>query len=125
MNSESWKIDPKTGDYVMDKGSPVPETSLKNPAYYRLRIQRTKWMYAPNKEYGSDLHLIKKRVTNGNNRVVEEAAARALKPIVDDNRASNITINTTVATRSAVGMEIKLTDKSGETQELVINPLGV
>ena len=50
MNT-GWDIDPVTGDYKMVGGAPSNTSSLTLPAYYRLKISRQQWMYAPNDKY--------------------------------------------------------------------------
>lgn len=122
--SESWNINPATGDYIIENGSPVPTESLKIPAYIRLKVKRGTWMYAPDSSYGSDLYLIKKRRTTQSPSNVETAASLALQPILDDGRASEIEVTATVATRNAVGLETKITDARGEPELLVIPSLG-
>lgn len=124
-SSTLWNIDPKTGDYVVGAdGAPVLTEALTVPAYYRLKIKRTQWLYADDTTLGSDFYLQKKHRTTQNPSLLEAVAARALQPIVDDGRASNIQVTTTVTARNAVGMEIKVTDARGNAQETTVIPIG-
>ncbi len=109
----AWQIDPATGDYVTSQGAPVNTSSLTNPAYIRLKTKRNQWLYAPDSTYGSDFYLIKKRPSVNNNSALETIAAKALQPMVNDGRASKISVTTTVTSRHAVGMEIKVLDARG------------
>lgn len=120
-----WKIDPVKKDYVMEKGSPVQTTSLTAPAYIRLKAPRRKWMYAPDDNYGSDLKLVKRRHSTDGTSVVEDLAAKALQPIADDGRASEINIKTTVASRNATGLEIQILDAQGNPETLKLPQIGV
>lgn len=123
--SESWDIDPATGDYLQEKGNPIPTRSLRIPAYIRLKTHRTGWLYAPDQNYGSDFYALKKRQTTRDSINVETIAARALQPILDDGRASEIDVNTVVAVRNAIGMDVKIIDAQGEPEQLNIPSLGV
>jgi phage gp46-like protein len=122
---QSWKMDPTRGDYVLEKGSPVQTNSLVMPAYFRMKTKRQEWLYAPDALYGSDLHLIKKRTTSQDSTLVEKTAARALQPIVDDLRASEVSIDATEKTRNGVAMQVEITDAQGNVERLVIPGLGV
>lgn len=125
MNSESWTIDPATGDYVMEGGSPVPTTDLHFNSYVRLRTQRGQWLYAPDRNYGSDIHLIKKNNTVRSSNAVEIATSKALQPIVDDGRAAAISVQTNAASRHGVGLDIKVLDNAGNVQEFEFKGIGV
>lgn len=117
----SWKIDAGTGDYIMEDGAPVDSDSIAYNAFYRLRIKRNTWLYAPNDQYGSDLHLIKKRPVAGRTASVESIAERALQPIVQDGRAksTDVTINTEVTTvRNNVIINAHIVDAQQKPQEL-------
>jgi len=120
----NWNIDPTTRDYVIENGAPVLTTSLTVPAFIRLRTKRTRWLYAPNKEYGSDFYLIQKNHTTQDAGGLEATAARALKPLVDDGRASQIDVNSAVSYRNAAGLEIKILDAQGNPDNLNLNPIG-
>lgn len=118
--SQNWLMDPTKKDYVMEFGDPVQTDSLEMPAYFRLIIKRTQWMYAPDVDYGSDFYLIKKRRTNENANSVENVGARALQPIIDDGRASAISVTAVLVTRSAVGLQTDITDARGNVEQLIL-----
>ena len=120
--AQNWNQNPASGDYVMVKGAPEQTDSLTIPAYIRLKTKRLTWLYAPDTSYGSDFHLIKKRRTDQNPTLIENVAASALQPIVDDGRAREISVTTTVATRSGVGLETKIADASGQNIERLVLP---
>ena len=119
----NWDLDPKTGDYVMQGGAPKNTESLAIPAYFRLKISRNRWLYAPDTDYGSDFHLIKKRKTNGDASDIENIAARALQPLIDDGRAQSITIRAQQQVRHGVGIQVNIVDQEGDVQELEFVPL--
>jgi phage gp46-like protein len=121
----SWKIDPNSGDYVMTGGAPVDSNSLQIPAYYRLKIERTQWLYAPDNKYGSDLYKLQKNFTTGDAGFIETVMNRALQPIVDDGRAAQIEVTATVRGRHAVGLETKITDAQGNVETLTLKGIGV
>lgn len=123
--AQNWKINPESGDYVLDGGKPVETDSLTIPAYVRLKTDRTKWLYAPDDQFGSDLYLIKKRKTTQDPTLMESTTAQALQPIVDDGRASEIEVATVFNSRNALGMQIDILDAQGEKDTLSIPGLGV
>ena len=116
--AQHWERDPASGDYVMENGAPKQTNSLRIPAYHRLRISRTKWLYAPDNQYGSDFYALKKRKNSSDVTTVENTAARALQPLIDDGRSSEISIEAKVNTRHNVGLQTQITDAQGEPEEL-------
>lgn len=119
-------LDEKTGDYVLEGGKPKETDSLRIPAYIRLKVRRGTWMYSPDIGYGSDFHSIKKRVTASNDaRRVEDAAARALQPLVTTARASRIDITLAGLDRHATALNVKIIEENGRLDELNIPGIGV
>ncbi len=114
---QNWKINPETGDYIIANGAPEQTNSLTIPAYMRLKVQRSRWMYAPNNEYGSDFYTVKKRPSENGNQRLEDIASRALQPLVDDGRAKEITVDITGNSRNAAGMNAVIVDASGEVEQ--------
>lgn len=123
--SKQWEINPGTKDYVMESGSPVETGSLKIPAYFRLKVRRGAWMYAPDSEYGSDLHTIKKNRSSQDASKIEAVAARALQPIADDGRAETIDVSVVEAARHGLGLKIDILDAQGETDSLNLEKIGI
>lgn len=121
----SWNINPTTKDFVSVNGSPVSTESLTIPAYIRLKTKRLKWLYAPDSNYGSDFYLLQKRQSTKDASNVEAVAVKALQPMIDDGRATEIEVSADIATRNAVGMTTKIVDARGEPDLLVIPSLGV
>lgn len=122
---QNWLINPDTGDYVLENGKPVETNSLQMPAYFRLKIKRQSWMYAPDDKYGSDYFTVKKRPTSNSNARMESIGANALQPLIDDGRASEIELTTTQNVRNATGLEVKITDASGEVEAQTFKGLGL
>lgn len=122
---QSWNIDPKTGDYVMSGGAPVETDSLQVPAYFRLKIKRKTWMYAPDDKFGSDFYLVKKRPATNAGQKLENIAIAALQPIADDGRAKRITVQTDELSRQGAALTASIIDASGEEQVATFTGLGV
>lgn len=121
----SWKIDPKTGDAIMENGSPVEDDSLIYPAYYRLKVRRTQWMYAPDTEYGSDFYTVKKRFNPNEVVSLTNIAESALAPMVEDGRASSVEANfLTPAGRNDVQLSVTIIDAQGQPQTLNLPAVG-
>lgn len=124
--NQTWMIDPKTGDYVLDsKGKPVLHTGLLVPAYIRLKARRTAWMYQPDDSWGSDFHLITRRVTTKDNTLVESIAEKALQPLISDGRAMTIDIQPKEYTRHTGEINIKIVDAQGQVEQLEFLPIGL
>lgn len=123
--AQNWSIDPASGDYKVEGGSPIQTDSLQVPAYYRLRIPRDGWMYAPDSKYGSLLHTLKKRQTTKDATQIETMAATALQPIADDGRAKQIDVQAVVIARSGVGIKADIVKANGKLDTLVLPSLGV
>lgn len=121
---QNWDRDPATGDYIMKNGSPLETDSLRIPAYTRLKVRATQWLYAPDKNYGSYLFRLKKRQTNRDTTEVENICANALRPLTADGRANQIDIEFDAVARNGVGLSIKLKSDAGAEDELKLNPLG-
>lgn len=105
----------------MSGGAPEQTNSLKLPAYYRVKIKRGQWLYAPDSSYGSDYHTLKKRPSINSNSLLENIGANAVQPIVDDGRAKSIEVQVTENGRHATGLKCKIIDASGQV-ELVTFP---
>jgi phage gp46-like protein len=121
----SWQIDPSTGDYIMTNGAPVDDPSLEYPAYYRLKIPRTQWMYAPDNKYGSDFYKIQRNMTTKPQTALENIASRALQPIVDSGRATSATVDVTGVARSGVSLQVDIESGQAQTSTLTLDGLGV
>lgn len=123
--AQNWLLDPTTRDYVLANGSPVETDSLLVPAYHRLRIQQGTWMYQPDANYGSRFSRLKKRVTGGDASEVENIALLALQPMMDDGRASSVTVEAVVSTRNAVGLKTAIYKSRGTFEQFEIQSLGI
>lgn len=121
---QTWNINPQTGDYVMERGAPEQTNSLQVAAYFRLKAKRSRWMYAPDPQWGSNLFMIKKRTTSSDNTLVENTAADALQPIVDSGRASDIEIETVDKARHGISMKVQITDAAGNVERVEFVSLG-
>jgi phage gp46-like protein len=123
--SQTWQIDPSSGDYVMAEGSPSQTNSLQIPAYFRLKAKRKQWLYAPDDKWGSDFYTVKKRPSENGNQRLENIAIQALQPIVDDGRALQIEAEVVQNTRNGSGLNISILDAAGEVEAETFPGLGV
>lgn len=119
-----WDINPDNGDYLQENGRPVNTNSLKLPAYYRLKIRRKNWQYAPDDKYGADFFKIVKN-TNQTPSQVETVGARALQPMVDDGRALTIDVTTVQTSRHGISIKTAITDAEGNVNTTTFKSLGV
>ena len=119
-NSHSFKINPVTKDYELDsKGKPIIDKSLKTPAYFRLTIPRTKWMY-----YGSDYYLAKKNLTGSYASNVTKIADKALEPLIDSGRAIDITTSLEERSRHGAAISIKIQESLHSKEDISLIPVG-
>lgn len=124
-SAQGFKIDPVTKDYVMVGGSPVNDPSITHPVYFRLMVQRTRWMYAPNDRYGSDFWMEKNKNYVAKPTVLEACADRALQPLIDDGRATSVTNTLASRSRNAIGLQCDIVDSQGEPQTIDLPSIGV
>lgn len=124
MKHYAWEIDPTTGDYAIEAGSPVRDETLKPPAFYRLRIQRKSWMYAPDTSFGSDFATLRKQ-TQATRQALVAMGERALQPLVDDGRAESVTFMNESTERFQERLACEIIDIDGNRQQITLNPIGV
>jgi phage gp46-like protein len=122
--SYSWLIDPTTRDYQLTKGSPIKDQSLQFPAYARLRIGRGTWLYAPDADYGNDLHLIT-RQSKASGALIENVMSRALQPLIDDGRATAVDIEPAGNARYGEAVTCTITDAEERNLSLTLDPVGL
>lgn len=117
--AEQWDRDPKTGDYIMTGGAPklTAENDLRIPAYHRLKIQRRRWLHAPDSSYGSSLADVKKN-SSGAVQLTQTLAEQALAPIVEDKRATTATAEVTDQTRDGIAFTASLVDANDHVQSI-------
>lgn len=119
----SWLIDPTTGDYAIVNGNPVRDESLQFPAYVRMKIKRGAWLYAPDTDYGSEYSNVRKR-TNKTPALLQSIGERALQPLLDDGRATDIEFETMVSNRNIEQLQVTITDSDGATLSFQLTPVG-
>lgn len=122
---QNWNLNPVTKDYVVTNGKPEETDTILIPAYIRLKVQRKKWLYAPDDDYGSDFYELKNKQSNRMPSMVENVAARALQPLIDDNRARSITVDFAQSSRHSIGLETKIINASGKVEQLSFPALEV
>lgn len=119
---ESWEIDPRTGDYIMDEaGKPKVTKELTVPAYFRLKVPRGNWLYAPSPDYGSDFYRSNRKLSASTAQENIRIAERALQPLIEDGRASSILVEQNQVienNRYRQVLEIQILDSQGDTQTL-------
>ena len=120
-------IDPKTGDYIMENGAPVPSESLVIAAFYGVRAKRGQWLHAPDKDWGSDFHLVRKRFNGRDLSPLKNVAERAVKPLLDDARAKDILVEVLQdqqVNRNTSAVKIHILDNQGQVDTLELPPIG-
>ena len=116
-------INPRTGDYVIEKGDTVQDFGLQFPAYLRLKVQKKAWMYAPDTKYGSDFSRIKKRQSN-TPAILERIAESALAPLISDGRATRVTATSMPQAHNICNLEIEIAETKNTIQTFEFSPVG-
>lgn len=124
MKTLTIRIDPVQKDYVVENGAPVQDKGLLTPAYIRMTAPRGGWMYAPDEDWGSDFATLKKNITTSDASNIVDIGERSLKPMIDDGRASDATVEITARSRNNVGLKTTLVDALGENVETFLIPVG-
>jgi phage gp46-like protein len=126
IDQGEFSRDMATGDYVVGTdGKPVLDTSLAPPLRVRLRCHRTKWLYAPNSQYGSDFFKYNRRKsTVFIDSLGQNIAKKAIQPMIDDGRADNVDVSTQSTRRGGVALGIALTDTQQNKPVAVTVPIG-
>lgn len=123
----SWRINHSNGDYIMEAGAPVSSDSLTIPAYYRLMVRRTRWLYAPNTQYGSEFYTARNKQSGKRDpRRLIDIAERALQPLVDDGRALEVSVNpdqNVQVNRNQAALKVEILDQQGIPQVLDLPPI--
>lgn len=103
-------IDPTTGDLSGERIS-----SLANVIYLRLRTPLGSWW--ADKSLGSRLHELKRsKDLSRIGTLAKQYAADALKPLLDDGRATAIDITTEQPHNGWLALLIEVTDAGGAQQ---------
>ncbi len=123
--SQSWNIDPTIGDYINSSGAPEQTDSLQVPAYFRIKIKRTRWLYAPNDKFGSDFYTVMKRPSDNGNKKMEDIARNALQPLLDDGRAQQVDAKVTQNVRGGTALTVTIKDASGEVVKQTLPAIGL
>jgi phage gp46-like protein len=104
-------------------GRPVEDGTLNTPAYIRLKTERTRWMYAPDAQFGADFYLFHRRHLLPNDNAMIAVAQRALQPLIDDGRASAVQVAEQATAREAFELAINITQANGVTTPLTFQPV--
>lgn len=132
---QTWDLNPATGDYIMVNGAPQQTNHLTVPAYIRLKAPRqglqkkngepSGWLYAPDTKWGSAFFAkVGTRVSSRAITELEQVAAVALQPMLDDGRASSITEQVLVTARGAFGFQANIVEVNDQSQ-VIIPSLGI
>lgn len=110
--SEPW-LNPLTGDYdfIAPANTPDPADGLANAVY--LRIMTPLGSYWQNTLLGSRLHeLQREKDLQRVSILAKQYAEQALKPILDDGRASKIEVFTQQLHNGRLNLLIEVTDSA-------------
>ncbi|MCA8183837.1 phage GP46 family protein [Burkholderia vietnamiensis] len=103
-------LNPTTADYAGKRTQ-----SLANAVY--LRLQTPLGSYWADPELGSRLHeLQREKDTPRVRRLAIQYAEQALQPLLDDRRATAITVSTVDYQPGWIALLIEVTDSTGDTQ---------
>lgn len=108
-------VDPVTRDYVLTAGAFVrdPANGLANAAYLRLMTPLGSWWQ--NANFGSRLHELQREKDVTRIQVLaKQYSETALKPILDDGRATTISVSTEQPHNGWIKLLIEITAASGE-----------
>lgn len=86
-------VNSTTGDYVEENGDIQNNILQMTQAYQRLQTPRRKWLYAPNKDYGSDLFRLEANYPGKATPLLgEKIIFNALTPMVQNGEIKNLTV---------------------------------
>lgn len=134
---QTWALDPKTGDYMIDdQGRPIETNDLTVAAYIRLKGPRVGtvkrdgspggWMYAPNAKWGSTFWTLKTQRSSAQDAAkIENIAAAALQPLADSGRAISIDVTTVFKSRTQQALQTVILETNGTQSQLELPSLGV
>ncbi|MFZ4220950.1 phage GP46 family protein [Enterobacter ludwigii] len=101
-------IDTRTGNYTGSQTS-----TLQNAVYLRLTVPLGSWWADPT--LGSRLYLLKREKDVARVRTLaRQYAEQALQPILDDGRASSITVTANHPANGLLILLIEVTQANGE-----------
>lgn len=103
-------LNPTTGDYTG-----TTTTTLANAVY--LRMMTPLGAYWADPLLGSKLHLLAREKDVARvHRLAQQYAAEALQPIVDDGRASAVSVSASAGNPGWVVLQIEVTTAAQQTQ---------
>ena len=115
-----------TGDYTVTDGKPDLTDSLAPACRARVRGHRTRWLYKPDDDWGSDLYSYrKKKSVDFRDGLGESIVLKALQPLEEDLRADNIEVETQFSKRGGVAFAVNLLDLQRREELPVTIPVGV
>lgn len=109
-------IDPVTRDYVLLAGAVKrdPSGGLLTACYLRLTVPLGS--YWADKKLGSKLHLLRReKDVSRVSKLAKQYAEQALQPILDDLRATRITVTTEQPHNGRLYLFFEVVAASGET----------
>ncbi|EBX3154249.1 hypothetical protein GZD19_004578 [Salmonella enterica subsp. enterica] len=102
------QLSPETGDYTG-----IRTSGLENAAYLRLRTPLGSWWAAPS--LGSRLHELEREKDRQRVYVLaRQYAQQALLPLVDDGRATSISVTSTRIKSGWLYLHVEIMTASGE-----------
>lgn len=113
MSNISIKIDTKTQDYVPLNGQIANSNQLECQIYQLLLTPRTRWLYAPTDQYGSDLYTILNQRQRVTKTQILEIVTRALQPITSTGEFTITNLSVPILTLGTINIKIEGVDSSG------------
>lgn len=123
--AQNLQIDPKTRDYVMVNGSPVPSDRIFEKAYIALMIPQNKWLYGQVGQ-GSFLYLLQNQKNSPSTAQSYAAwASDAInRQLIQTGDVSAVQVKNTQSTPSGTANEIDVVPSNTQlSQQFLFTPV--
>lgn len=116
--AQNIQIDPKTRDYVVVDGVPVPSDRILEATYYALMIPQGKWIYG-NSDQGSMLHTLQnqKRRQSIDQEFAAIASEAIDRQLVQKGIASAFDVKAVETTRTGTSNEIRVAQNENQLSD--------
>ena len=114
MPARRRKIDPETGDYVLEKGRPAEDDTAASAVYLALATPRGSMPIMP--RFGSRFDEVRK-IVDDTPRLVEQMAHEALSHLVEGGSIRKLSASATVE-GSYISIDVSYVDRAGRQQAI-------
>lgn len=123
MSNISITIDTVTKDYIPLNGQIQNSNQLEAQIYQLIQTPKTKWLYAPDSNYGSDFYTLLNQRQRLSKSQILQLVTSALDPLTSTGELTLTSLTVPVLTLGTVNIDIEGVDSSGEKVKFTINPL--